>query len=96
MAQLVVRNLDDDVKARLKEKAARYKIPLEALVREILLEAALKDEPDVGVGSQAAALFKGIGLKKHERLPEFRGSVFANPFEGMFEDEDEDETEDPK
>jgi plasmid stability protein len=92
MAQLLVRNLDDDVKDKLKAKAARYKMPLEALVREILLEAALKEEPEVGFGTAAAALFQGIGLKKHEWLPELRGETMRNPFEDLGDDED---AEDP-
>ena len=36
MAQLVVRNLEDDVKARLQERAKRHRRSLEAEVREIL------------------------------------------------------------
>jgi antitoxin FitA len=91
MAQLLVRNLDDDVKDKLKAKAARSKMSLEALVREILLAAALKEEDEVGFGTAAAALFKGIGLKKHELLPELRDQTMRNPFDDMdFGDDDED------
>jgi plasmid stability protein len=84
MAQLLVRNLDDDVKDKLK-----------ARVREILLAAALKEEDEVGFGTAAAALFKGIGLKEHEWLPELRDQTMRNPFEGMDFGDDDEDAEDP-
>lgn len=40
MAQLIVRNLDEAVKEKLKEKAARHGRSLESEVREVLAEAA--------------------------------------------------------
>ncbi len=40
MGQVIIRNLDDGVVARLKERAARAKKPLEQALREILTEAA--------------------------------------------------------
>ena len=39
MAQLVVRNLDDDVKARLQRRARRIGRSIEAEVRDILARA---------------------------------------------------------
>ena len=46
MAQLVVRNLPDDVKERLKERAKRHGRSLEAEAREVLERAAnLPAEP---------------------------------------------------
>ena len=66
MAQLLVRNLDDDVKDRLKARAARSKMSLEALVREILLAAALREEDEFGLGSRIAGRFRGLGLREDE------------------------------
>ena len=72
MAQLVVRNLDDDIKQRLRRRAHRHGRSTEAEVREILGNA-VKDEqsPQSGLGSRIAAMFAGIGLD--EDIPEIRG-----------------------
>lgn len=40
MGQVVIRNIDDAVLARLKEKAERANRPLEQTLREILADAA--------------------------------------------------------
>lgn len=72
MAQLVVRNLDNDVKARLQARARRHRRSLEAEVRDILRNAANAEEkPAGGLGSEIAARFRGIGLE--EDIPEWRG-----------------------
>lgn len=72
MAQLVVRNLEDSVKKRLQRRAAKHGRSMEEEVRDILRNAA-KDEsvPSEGLGTEIAALFKGIGLT--EDIPELRG-----------------------
>ena len=72
MAQLVVRNLDDDVKAKLQKRARRNRRSTEEEVRDILRNA-VKEEggPQLGLGSQIAALFSGLGL--NEEIPEQRG-----------------------
>lgn len=72
MAQLVVRNLDDDVKAKLQRRAKRHGRSTEEEVRDILRDAVLKDDPKRrGLGTRMAARFKGIGLT--EDIPELRG-----------------------
>jgi plasmid stability protein len=43
MAQVIVRNLDDEVVRRLKERAALKRHSLEQELREILADAALGD-----------------------------------------------------
>ena len=60
MAQLIVRNLDDEIVARLRRRAAEHRKSMEAEHREILREALLTkgrrksfkqhllDMPDVG------------------------------------------------
>jgi antitoxin FitA len=73
MAQLVVRNLEDDVKARLRERAKRHRRSLEAEVREILRNAAHAEErPTGGLGSEIADLFKDCGFREGE-IQEIRG-----------------------
>jgi plasmid stability protein len=64
MAQLVVRNLEDEVKARLRERAARHGRSMEEEVREILREAATKDKPEggEGLGTRIVARFSGSAL----------------------------------
>jgi antitoxin FitA len=73
MAQLVVRNLEDGVKKALRRRAIRHGRSMEEEVREILRNA-VKDEghrPRVGLGSQIAARFAGIGLDAD--IPQLRG-----------------------
>jgi plasmid stability protein len=72
MAQLLVRNLDDDVKARLRRRARRHGRSTEEEVRDILRNA-VKDEgaPLAPLGSRLRARFADIGLD--EDIPELRG-----------------------
>jgi plasmid stability protein len=71
MAQLVVRNLDDGVKERLRARAKRNRRSLEAEARAILEEAAVKEgarkKQARGLGSRIAERFKGIGFTKEEK-----------------------------
>lgn len=60
MAQILVRNLDDHVKAGLARRAARHGRSLEAEARAILAEAVTP--PQVGLGTRIAQRFAGIGL----------------------------------
>ena len=71
MAQLLVRNIEDDVKERLKERARRHGMSLEELVRDILRDAAVDRGGQRKLGSEIAALFTGKGLE--EDIPEWRG-----------------------
>jgi antitoxin FitA len=74
MAQLVVRNLEDDVKAKLRRRAAAHGRSMEAEVREILRDAVKEAaRPKSGLGTRIAARFAGIGLRKGEEIPELRG-----------------------
>jgi plasmid stability protein len=69
MAQLIVRNLDEAVKRKLKRRAERHGHSMEEEARDILRNA-LKDEdrPQEGLGSRIAKRFKGIELP--EDIPE--------------------------
>jgi plasmid stability protein len=74
LAQLVVRNLEDDVKARLQRRARRHGRSTEEEVREILRNA-VKDEgaARAPLGSRLQQRFAGIGLE--DELPELRGEL---------------------
>lgn len=72
MAQLVVRNLENSVKARLQLRAQRHGRSMEEEAREILRNAISEDEtPSRGLGTEIAALFKDAGLPSE--IPELRG-----------------------
>ncbi len=72
MAQIVVRHLDEDVKVKLKRRAARHGCSMEEEVRKILRNAAREESRRVSqLGSRIAARFRRIGLPTD--LPELRG-----------------------
>jgi plasmid stability protein len=63
MAQVVDRNIGDDVKARLKQRAAQHGWSVEEEVRQILRRVVAEAEPTpVKLGSRVAARFAGAGL----------------------------------
>ena len=75
MAQLVVRNLDDEVKRRLRERAARRGRSMEEEVREILRAAAARDDapsPEP-LGTRIARRFVGSGVA--DEVQELRGQA---------------------
>lgn len=72
MTQFVVRQLEAEVKARLKARARRHGRSMEAEVREILRVAASETStPAARLGSRIAARFRAAGLSND--LPELRG-----------------------
>lgn len=72
MAQVIVRNLEEDVKRKLKRRARRHGRSMEEEVRDILRDAIKEeDRSGGGLGSEIAALFKGIGIDQD--IPELRG-----------------------
>lgn len=78
MAQLVVRNIENSVKARLQQRAKRNGRSMEAEVREILRSAAGQpSSSERGLGSEIAALFAGNGIDFD--IPEFRGYTIKPP-----------------
>jgi plasmid stability protein len=74
MAQVVVRDIEEDVKLRLKRLAERHGRSMEEEIRHILRNAA-KDSgrPIAKIGSRIAARFSGKGLTSD--LPELRGQI---------------------
>jgi plasmid stability protein len=79
MAQLVVRNLEDDVKVRLQQRAEKHGRSMEEEVRDILRDAVKADDrPAEGLGTRIANRFRGLGLKEGD-IRELRGEVWARP-----------------
>jgi antitoxin FitA len=72
MAQFVVRNLEEDVARKLKQRAKRHARSMEDEVRHIL-RTAVQEHPDRAhkLGTRIANRFRGAGLSSD--LPEFRG-----------------------
>jgi plasmid stability protein len=77
MAQLLVRDIEDDVKSRLQERAQSHGMSLEALVRDILRDAAKAKRPTNRLGTEIADLFRGRGLD--EDIPEWHGETVEPP-----------------
>ena len=74
MAQLLVRDLDDDVKARLRRRARRHGRSTEEEVRDILRNAANEEAtPRAPLGSRLRARFARIGLDQD--VEEVRGQL---------------------
>lgn len=61
MGQILVRNVDDDLKRLLKERATREGVSMEEEARRIL-GTALRPQgwDEIGLGSRIAALFRDI------------------------------------
>ncbi len=72
MAQVVVRNIEEDVKAGLKARASEHGWSMEEEVRQILRRAVrTPTQARPKLGSRIAARFADAGLA--EPLPELRG-----------------------
>lgn len=78
MAQLIVRNIGEEVKARLKRRAKKHGRSMEEEAREILRGATGEGEVSTGrLGSEIAALFAKAGLD--EEIQELRGCTLKPP-----------------
>jgi plasmid stability protein len=74
MAQVVVRKLDETVKKRLKQRAARRGHSMEAEIRDILSAAVTEKAPHKeGLGTFIARQFSGKGIGIDFEIPEWRG-----------------------
>lgn len=71
MGQLIVRNLEDDVKAKLQRRARRHRRSMEEELRDILRNAANEEVPAGGLGSEIASLFRKVDWDVE--IPELRG-----------------------
>lgn len=81
MARILVRDIEDEVKARLQRRAARHGRSMEAEVRDILRDAAKADDEPGGLGTEISCLFKDIGLRSDEEIAELHGDSLGSPFE---------------
>lgn len=71
VAQILIRQLDDDTKAKLQRLARQHGRSTEEEVREILRNAVRAvDAPCEPLGSRIAARFAKVGLS--EEIPELR------------------------
>jgi antitoxin FitA len=72
MAQLLVRNLENQLKVRLQRRARRHGRSMEEEARDILRNALREEDTRTGgLGTEIAALFRGAGLQ--EDIPELSG-----------------------
>ena len=79
MAQVIVRNIEDAIKAGLKARASAHGWSMEEEVRQILRRALTDDAPArARLGSRIAARFARSGLT--QALPELRGHAI-NPMD---------------
>ena len=72
MASLLIRNLDEDIKTRLRMAAARHGCSMEEEARRILKRALQAEESEYGLGTRIHNLFKDIGGVE---LPEIERSM---------------------
>jgi plasmid stability protein len=78
MAQFVVRNIENEVKAQLQRRAKRNRRSMEEEVRDILRNAVVQErEPAGGLGTEISGLFAKSGLDFD--IPELRGHQIEAP-----------------
>ncbi len=78
MAQFIVRNLEDDVRDKLRDLASSCGKSMEEMVREILRGAVMEQTtPQPPLGSQLSQRFSSLGLK--QEIPELRGQEAKPP-----------------
>jgi plasmid stability protein len=80
MAQLIVRQLENEVKDKLRRRAKRHGRSVEEEVREILRDATKREgKPNKRLGTEIARLFVRAGLKPGEEIPELREFAIQPP-----------------
>jgi plasmid stability protein len=77
MAQLIVRNIEDEVRDRLRELARRHGRSMEEEVRDILRAAVAASPARPARFGTPAARFRGRGLKAD--ITELRGKQAVPP-----------------
>jgi len=78
VAQFVVRNIENQVKARLQRRARKNGRSMEEEVRDILRSAVIEPEvPAGGLGTEISSLFAKAGLTSD--IPEIRGHQIEVP-----------------
>jgi plasmid stability protein len=72
MGQILVRNIDDEVRRRLKLRAGKHGHSMEQEIRDILRDAVKDEEgPQKGLGTRIAERFRGLGLREKD-FPKFK------------------------
>jgi len=72
MAQFVVRNIEVEVKTRLRRQAERHGRSMEEEVRDILRNAVKAEDSSAGgLGTGISSMFAKVGIDKD--IPELRG-----------------------
>ena len=84
LASITIRNLDDDVKARLRVTAARHGCSMEEEARRILHTALVVAEAEKGLGKRIHEIWAEVGGWE---MPQFERSL---PRPSPFEDEQGD------
>jgi plasmid stability protein len=80
MAQILIRNLEDQLKVRLQRRAKRHGQSMEAETRDILRNALRQEEaPAGGLGSEIVAIFSGSGIYLDEPIPEMHDPKMEIP-----------------
>jgi plasmid stability protein len=80
VTQILIRKVDERVKARIQRSAKRNGRSMEAEAREMLTNASLAEEtPAVGFGTASVALFSGSGVYLDEPIQEIRGMRMQIP-----------------
>ncbi len=78
IAQIIIRNLEEDIRNKLRKLATRQGQSLEEVVREILRRAVVTPiEPPARLGTRLASLLSKHGLKVD--IAELRGNEIAQP-----------------
>jgi plasmid stability protein len=78
MAQLLVRNIEENVKDRLRRRAKRHGRSMEEEAREILRQAVLSEpRREREAGAQIAAMFKDLNVDFE--IPEFKDEQVRTP-----------------
>jgi plasmid stability protein len=73
MAQLIVRDIENEVKTKLQRRAKRHGRSMEEEVREILRDATKTEGASrKGLGTRIASHFRDIGLREGEEIQELR------------------------
>lgn len=77
MATLMIRDLDDEVKARLRVQAAEHGRSMEAEARILLAAALTGRRPSRGLGSFIRDQFGGVAVEPTPRADTARAADFS-------------------
>ena len=78
MATITVRNVEDDVKERLKEQAAEKGVSMEAEVRRILKDSVREKSAWEAIQEALGPDWKGVDFELPPRIPDNRVPDFED------------------